>query len=208
MLTLAVMFISGLSFFAVTTLRDGRNRAGAAAQVQDERGKSQAVPASQASAPATVPASAQNAPVNAPSNTSPGAGDGVANTPPQPTYPQATDPQGTNPQAGNPVTASNAPTDSTQPTGVPVGNISMEAVGAVAALSGDRRVRVGSGRQNADKPRPGRGESGTATGPDTSSKRQTSEALQAADLKRSNEKSSLDSASAKKRSDTTARPSA
>lgn len=211
LLTLAVLCISGLCAYAVITLRDGRNRGGASAQVQEERGTSETVPASQASVPATVPASAQNAPVNAPSNTSPGAGDGVANTPPQPTYPQTTDPrptdpQGTNPQAGNPVTASNAPTDSTQPTGVPVGNISMEAVGAVAALSGDRRVRVGSGRQNADKPRPGRGESGTATGPDTSAKRQTSEALQAADLKRSSEKSSLDSASAKKRSDTTASP--
>src|SRR6266576_2891924 len=81
MLTLAVVLLSGLCLFAVTTLRDARNRSGAAAQVPDEPGTSQAVPATQASAPA-------DARLNNQLNTSPAAADGVNNTLPQSTVPR------------------------------------------------------------------------------------------------------------------------
>ncbi len=217
LLTLAVMFISGVCTFAVMKLRDDRKRGGAAAQVQEERGPSQTAPASQVSAPASAPVNGPvNAPVNAPVNTqlntqlstSPSAGDGVGNTPTQPTNPQPTDPQSTI-QPDNPASASKALTNSIQPTGVSVNNFSKRTAslaGTAAALSGNKRVTVASGWQNADKSRPARGESETAAGSDTSAKPQTSQAPQTADLKRSDEKSSSDSASAKKRSDTTLSP--
>jgi hypothetical protein len=211
LLTLAVISISGLSAYAIMTLRDGRNRSGSSSQVQEERGASQTVPASQAIVPTTAPEIAQDAPVSTQSNTqanNSGAGDGVANTPPQPADPQATDIQATGPQPDNAASADNSFTNSIQPTGVSVSNVSKRtpSVRPAATEWGNKNVTVAAGRQRADESRPARGESGTAAGPDTSGKRQTSEVLQAADLKRSNEKNSIDAASAKKRSDTTAGP--
>jgi hypothetical protein len=198
LLALAVICISGLGAYAVITLRDGRNRAAAAPQVLEERDTSQTVPASQESAPVTAPESALNAPVNGQSNTSPGAGDAVANTPPQSTAPQATDLQATGPQPDNAASAENSFTNSIQPTGVSVSNVSKRtpSLRTGAAEWGSKNATVAAGRQRTYESR---------LGPDTTGKRQTSEA-QTADLKRSNEKSSLDSASAKKRSDTTVTP--
>lgn len=179
MLTLAVLFLSGLCFFAVTTLRDSRNRAGAAAQAQDERGTSQAVPASQASAPASAPVDAQ---LNNQLNTSPGAGDGVSKTPPQPTVPQPTDPK------ANPASSDQGLTNSVQPTGESVSNFSKPTVslsGGADASSVNKRVKAA---------------------PRTSAARQIPQAPPAAGVKESFEKSSSDSAPAKKRSDKTLNP--
>lgn len=221
LLTLGVILISGLCAFAVMTLRDGRKRGGAAAQVQEERGTSQTVPASQASAPASAPESALNAPVNAQVNTSPSAEYVVDNTSPQPTDPPPTDPPPTDPQStdqkpGNPASATKALTDSIQPTGVSVNNISKRTAlpAGRAARSENKRVTVASGWQHADKPgdrpadnpRPARGESEPAAGPETSAKPQTPQAPQTVDLKQKYEKSSSDSASAKKRSNPTLSP--
>jgi hypothetical protein len=204
LLTLAVICISGLSAYAIMTLRDARNGGGSSAQVQEDRDSSQTVPASQAIVPATAPTpapeSALDASVNAPSNTqanNSGAGDAVANTPTQPAEAQSTDLQAKGPQPDNAVAADNSFSNSIQPTGVSVSNVSKRTPSVRSAAEwGNRNVTIAAGRQRADESR---------LGPDTTGKRQTSEA-QTADLKRSNEKSSLDSASAKKRSDTTVTP--
>jgi hypothetical protein len=193
MLTLAVMFLCGLCFLAVTTLRDSRNRAGAAAQVQDEPGTSQAVPASQASAPV-------DAQLNTESNTSPRAGD-VNNTPPQPTAPQPTYSE------ANPASADQTLTRSVQPTGESVSNFSKPTV----SLSGgtdasvNKRVTVASGWRKAGNSPRARRDTETAA-PYTSATPQTSQAPPAAGMKNGFEKSSSDSAAAKKRSDKTLTP--
>ncbi|MEP6636858.1 MAG: hypothetical protein ABJB97_09050 [Acidobacteriota bacterium] len=266
LLVLGVMFISSLSAFAVITLRDGRKRGVAAAQVHEERGTGQTVPASQASAlesapvvaPASAPESALNAPVNTPVNTSPsdpasvpdgalnaqvntspGAEPVLANTALTPTTPPLTDSQPTTPQPTVPspdcaAVASQALTDSTQPTGESesqakangpvVKNIpkrTASRASRAAAWSRNNLVKVASGWQNAnnpgnrpadkpadkpsDKPNPARA-ANTAAGRDTSAKRQSSQERQTADLKRAYEKSSRDSASANKGSSTTLSP--
>lgn len=178
LLTLAVMFIAGLGAFAVKTLRDGGKLGGAATQVQEERGTSHTLPASPASAPASAPNAQVNAPVNTDLNTqfdkTPNAGAGVDNTPPTPTNPQTTDPQPPNPQ---PIAQPDNPasvTNSIQPTGESVNNISSRTgsrAGAAAAFSGKKRVRVGSGRRNVDKPARVEGE--TAAGADSGAKART-----------------------------------
>src|SRR6266536_212746 len=255
---LAVMFISGLAAFAVMTLRDGRNPDGAAAQLQEDRGTSQAVSASRASAPASAPESAMNAPVNAEVNTSPSpaasapepalnapvnistsAESVVDKSPSQPAAPAATDSQPaprqlTVPSPDNAAFAGQASTDSIQPTGVSearaqangavVNNISKRnawRAGRVAALSGNKRVTVASGGQNADKPgnnpadnsadkpadkpRPSRATS-PAAGHDTGAKPPTPQAPRTAERKEGEEKSSTDSASANKGSSPTPSP--
>ncbi|MGI9167433.1 MAG: hypothetical protein ACR2G5_13830 [Pyrinomonadaceae bacterium] len=180
-------------------------------------------------------ASALESELNAPLNTSPGAESVVDNTAPQPTGSQATDSQPTTPQpavpsADNSVSAGQPLTNSTQPTGVSdaqtqasgpvVNNVSKRTAsraGRAAAWSGNKRVTVASGWQNADKPgdapadkpsakpSPTRGTSRVAR-PDSSGKPQTSQASQPLDLKRRYEKSSSDSASANKGSSTTLSP--
>jgi hypothetical protein len=192
LLTLGVMFISGL-VFAVITLRGGRTPFGAAAQVQEERGATQTVPASQADATAS-------APVNAEVNTSPGAANSVDNTPPRPPDPQPTDPH-----ADNPASTVAPFTSSIHRTGMTINSISKRTAsfaGTTAVLSGNKRVTVAPGRQDADKPRSASGESETAAAHD-SIKPQTP---RTADVKESDEKISSDSASAKKRSNTTLSP--
>ncbi|MDQ2974529.1 MAG: hypothetical protein M3R69_03845 [Acidobacteriota bacterium] len=208
LLTLAVVGIAGLGAYAIMTLRDGRNRGGSSAQVQEASGTSPTVSPSQAIVPTTQ--SAQNAPVNVQSDTqanNSGAGNNVANTPTRPAETQATDLQATGPQPDSAASADSSLANNIQPTGVSVSNVSKRTPSVrPAAEWGNKNATVVAGRQRADESRSARGESGTAAGPDTSARRQTSEALQAADLKRGNEKNSIDSASAKKRSDTTASP--
>lgn len=214
LLTLTVIFISGLCAYAIMTLSDG-TRGSAAAQVQEEPGASQTAPATQADAPASAPASTLNNATDAQLNTSPGAEYSVDN--PQPTdsqtaVPEPADPLPTDQGADNTATAGHAVTGSIQPTGVSVSNISKRAAsGAAGALSGIKPVTVASGDQNADRSRPPRRESETAAAPDTTALPktvQTAQPPQTPDIKRSDEKSSGDSASAKKGSDTTSSPQA
>ena len=227
---LGVMFISGLAALGVMKLRDGRRSVGAAAQLQQERGTSQTVPASQANAPASAPESALNArvnaranepvdaPVNAPVlNTSPGAESVVDNTPPQLTAPPPIDPQAGRASGSKPLNNSIQQTGvseaQAQASGPVVNNISTRTAllpRRAVARSGNKRVTVASGRQNADKPAdelaPARGESEPATAPDTSAKPQTPQAPQRADPNGRYEKSSDDSTSANKRSNPTLSP--
>jgi hypothetical protein len=201
MLSLAVMFVSGLGFFAVKTLRDGRNRAAAAAQVQDAPGTSRAIPASQASAPASAPVDAR---LNTQLNTSPGAGDGVNQTPSQPTVPQATNSE------ANPASADQTLTRSVQPTGESVSNFSKPTVslsGGADASSVNKRGTGASGWRNAGNSPGARRETEAAATPNTSVTPKTSQAPPAAGMKNSVEKSSSESAAAKKRSDKTSTPS-
>jgi hypothetical protein len=186
LLTLAIIFIAGLSAFALMRLRDDRKRAGAAAQVQDERGSSQTVPASQASAPVNA---SENMQLNSQLNTAPSAGAGVDNTPAQQTNSQPTNPQSAG-QPDNTVSSSDAVTSGIEPTGVSVSNISKRTAWRVSRA------------QNADK-RPARGGSEIAASPVTNARPQPP---QAADLNESTQKSSRDSASATKRSNITTSP--
>jgi hypothetical protein len=208
LLMLVMVCISTLAAFAITTLRDSRNRVGASAQLQEERSTSQTVPASQPSDPASVPETGLNAPVNAESNTPPAAGDGVANTlqptDSQPTDPRAGDLQATEPRLESAVSADSSLTENGQPTGVSVSNVSKRnaSVRPAAVLSGNKNSIVAVGGQKADESRSALGENETPARPNTSSKSQAAQAPTAGDVKRSNEKSSSDSVSAKKRSDT------
>jgi hypothetical protein len=200
LLMLAVILISGLSTFAVMRLRD-RQRADTTAEVQQARVTSQTVPASQTRDPASALNEPVSAPVNAATspldahlnsqlNTTPSAAAGVDNTPPQPTNLQSTASQPPDTksiaQPDNPASAGNALTNNIQPTGVNVSNISK------------RTASRASRGQNADK-RPARGESETAASRDAGASPQPPPT---ADLKNLNEKNPGDSASPKKKSDT------
>jgi len=197
MLSLAVMFVSALGFFAVTKLRDGRNRAGAAAKVQDEPGNSQAVPASQANAPASAPVDAQ---LNTQSNTSPGAGDGVNNTPPRPTVPQSTYAE------ANPASADQTLSNSVQPTGESVSNFSKPTVSLSGGADASTVNKRASGWRNAGNASRARRETETAAAPATSVATQRPQAPPAAGMKESFAKSSSDSAPVKKSPDKTPNP--
>ena len=178
MLTLAVVVLSGVCLFAVTTLREARNRAGAAAQMQDEPGTSQAVPATQASAPADPQ-------LNNQLNTSPGAAEGVNNTPPQSTVPQPGDPK------ANPASSDQAVTSSVQPTSESVRNSSRPTASSV------NKRALASGKTG-NSPRVRR-DNETAGAPDTSAAPQTRQGASAAGVKaKSFEKSSDDSAPGKR----------
>jgi hypothetical protein len=187
MLTLAVVLLSGLCLFAVTTLREARNRAGAAAQVQDEPGTSQAVPATQASAPS-------DARLNNQLNTSPGAADGVNNTPPQSTVPQPGDP------GAHPASSDQALTNSVQPTGESVSNSSeptASSSGGAEPSSVNKRA-LASGWRKAGKSPSVRRDTEAAVAPDTSAAPQTRQVPPAAGVKESFEKSSGDSVPGKR----------
>jgi len=139
--------------------------------------------------------------VNAQLNTSPGAANSVDNTAPQPSDPQPTDAHGDNPAATPP-----AFTSSIQRTGMTINNISRRTssfAGTTAALSGNKRGAVASGGQNADKSSPASEGNETAAGHDTTAKPQIPHT---ADVKASDEKSSGESASVKKKSNTTLSP--
>jgi ankyrin repeat protein len=195
LLMLAVVLITGLSTFAVMKLRDRKNGV-AAAQVQEEPGPVDTVPASQASAPASVPV---NAPASAPAdeqvnselNTTPSSDSGADNTVPQPTA-QSTNRQTTDsqPQDSQPIaqsdnaSSSEALTSTGQPT-------------SVSNVSKRTASRAGRGR-NVDK-RLARGESENLASTNTSVKFQPP---QTADLKQNDDKRSSDS-SAKKGSNPT-----
>jgi ankyrin repeat protein len=195
LLMLAVILISGLGTFAFMKLRDRKNAA-AAAQVQEQRGADESLPASQESAPVNAPASAPvDAQLNSELNTTPSSGSGVDSTPSQPTAqpangettdskPPASQPPDSQPiaQPDNPASSSEAFAVTGQPSGVSVSNISKRT-----------SSRAGRGK-NADT-RLARGESENLA----STKVQPP---QTADLKQADEKRSSDS-SAKKGSNPT-----
>ena len=188
MLTLAVVLLSGLCLFAVTTLREARNRAGAAAQMQDQPGTSQAVPATQASAPA-------DARLNNQLNTSPGAAEGANNSPPQSTVPQPGNPN------ANPASSDQAVTNSVQPTSESVSNSSeptASSSGGADASSVNKRALASGWRKAGNSPRVRR-DNETAGAPDTSAAPQTRQGAPAAGVQaKSFEKSSDDSAPGKR----------
>ena len=130
----------------------------------------------------------------------PGAGDGVNNTPPQSTLPQPTSPE------SNPASADQTLTNSVQPAGESVSNFSKPTAspsGGADASSVNKRVTVASGWRNAGNSSRARKETETAAAPHTSAAPQTPPA---AGVKESFEKISSDSAPSKKRSDKTLNP--
>jgi len=202
LLTLSVMFVSGLGFFGVKTLRDGRNHNGAATQVQKAHDASQTVSASQQSDTATAPVNGEfNTQVSTQSNTKSSAGDAV-NTMSQSTVPQ--------PANSDTDSASADPShrNSIQPTGERVSHFSKlaaSASGGAEASSANKRAAVASGSRNADNSRPARKENEIAAAPGTSAAPQTSHAPPATHASGIKGNPS-DSASPKKISDQTSNP--
>ena len=206
LMMLAVVLLSGLGFFGVKTLRDGRNHNGAATQVQKAHDASQPVSTSQLSDTASAPVNGElNTQVETQSNTKSRAGDAVNTTS-----------QSTVPQPANSDTDA-APADpslrtSIQPTSERVSHFSTlaaSASGGAEASSANKRAAVASGSRNADNSRPARKENEIAAAPDTSAASQSSHAppaTHASSIKGTVERSSSDSASAKKSSDQTSTP--
>jgi Ankyrin repeats (3 copies) len=201
LLTLAAMFILGLCAFGIVTLRDGEKRSDEAAQVQEERGASGTLPDSQASAPAS-------APTTAPTSASASAGHGVTDSARPPINLLDLQPD-------DPASVSKAFTNTTRTTSASVNNISKRTVPraglapvlsankAAPALSANKNVLVVSGWQNTEKPLPTPNESEAVTVAGAGARLQTP---QKASPRENYEKSSSDSASAKKRSNTTLSP--
>lgn len=202
LLTLSVMFVSGLGFFGVKTLRDSRNHEGVATQVQDDTSETVSVP--QAMDTASSPVNADlNTQLTTQSNTKSGAGDAVTS---QSTLPQ---PANSNPEAAS---ADPSLRNSIQPTGESVSQLSKlaeSASGGAEASSVSKRSAFASGWRNADNTRSPRQENEIAGAPDTTAAPQTSHApltTNESGIKANAERSSRDPASAKKSSDQTSTP--